>query len=91
MTEVTVVVVFFFNNLISEVTSHCFCHIQFIRIELQSQAHAQAEGTTQGVNAKRQGSMGATSEAPTMDILLHEISNLNLICGQKIPGNTVRS
>ena len=50
-------------------TSHCFCHIQFIRIELQSQAHAQAEGTTQGVNAKRQGSMGATSEAPTILLL----------------------
>ena len=61
-------------------TSHRFCHIQFIRIELQSQAHAQAEGTAQGVNAKRQGSMGAISEASTVDILLHEILNLNLIC-----------
>lgn len=37
--------VFFLNNLISEVTSHCFCHIQFIRIKLQSEVDAQAEGT----------------------------------------------
>ena len=74
MTEATV-----FYNLISEATSHYFCHILFIRSESQSPARAQGEGTTQGVNARRQGSMGAISEASTIDVFLPEIFNLNLI------------
>lgn len=68
MTEATV-----FHNLISEVTSHYFCHILFIRSESQSPARAQGEGTTQGVNARRQESMAAVSEASTTDGFLPEI------------------
>ena len=45
MTEAAIFCFCFLNNLISEVTSHCFCHIQFIRIKLQSEVDAQAEGT----------------------------------------------
>lgn len=57
-----------FWNLVTEVTSHHFCCISFVRNKSLYPAHTQGEAMNIGsveqrVNTRRRGSLGATSEA----------------------------
>ena len=52
-----------FKNLILEVTSHHNCQILFTRRESLGSVHMKGEEIKQGVNIRRQGSLGAIFEA----------------------------
>lgn len=52
-----------FYNLISEVTSHPFCCILFVRLKSLDPALTQSGEESQGMNTRNQGSLGAILEA----------------------------
>lgn len=65
-------------NLISKVTSHHFCYILFFKAVTRSDSHLK-EGyyTRSRIQARRQGSLGAISDAACPDV--YQINNFQFI------------
>ena len=77
--EVTV-----FCNLITEVPCHQLCHILVIRIKSPGPASTQEERSYRDVRARRQGSLGAKSEAGCLPLAFSPVSLLSHPCWRRL-------